>query len=539
MWKRWVVGGFCALLSLLLLGCWPMPQQIAVSPDGQLIALSLASETQGLYEPLSERSQLWLIERATGELVTVLRDGELVSWPTWSPNGQELLYVASVGLRSVEGLNTLIATEWRLMLYTPATGESHLLLADRESQPWALSFSPDGQKIAYYRASLDGKIELVLFDRTENQQRVIQTVQEDQRLRYLPYGPRLLWLEQAEDSSLGLVLVRVEELLPSDELPSLEQASSVRVARGRIVRVQLDCHCEEEIARGYYPVLPTPLSIVAAPDGRRLYLNAYPRSFALTPDEPVYLYEIDIEERQIFAIYEGNGIALAPALSPDGSQLLFTVVEHQKSDLYLRSFQALSPAAQITHDGQSGFGFWLTNDEIGFLRRVSTDRPAGELWRKSLLTGEEEALTPILARQRRTAQLSVQLAAAQQEAQQYKEALTQTQEMLRELQTQIESLSQSLQQLSTELQAQSQQTVEGVSRQLIDPVQQINALRQAVSELRKQTEGLDTKLTELQKRPQLDLWTILLIVAGGALVVIVILRRSFHAIVQQLAFPPQ
>ncbi|MCS6935999.1 MAG: hypothetical protein NZ610_05070 [Candidatus Bipolaricaulota bacterium] len=535
MWQRWVVGGLFSVLALVLSGCWPMPQQIAVSPDGRFLALSMPLETQGLYEPLAERSQLWLVERATGEIVTAIRDGERISWVTWSPDGQELLYVASTGLRAVDEL--LLADEWRLMLYRLETGERRLLLADRESVPWGLSFSPDGQQIAYYRVTDEGKIDLVLLDRVGQESRVVQTIQEGGRLRYLPYGPRLLWLKDSDTPAL--VLVRVEELLPSEELPALEEATSVRVARGRIVRVQLDCLCEAEIARGYYPVLPVPLFIVASPDGRRLYFNGYSHSFALTPEEPIYLYEMDIEERQMFAIYDGDGIALAPAISPDGSQLLFTVIEHQKSDLYLRSFQALSPAAKITHDGRSGFGFWLTDEEIAFLRRVQADQPAGELWRKHLISGEEEALTPLLARQRRTAELSVQLAAAQQEAQQYRQELIQTQETLQELQNRIELLRQSLQELSAELQAQSQRTVEEIARQWIDPVQQINALRQAVSELRKQTEGIDAKLTELQKRPQLDLWTVALIVAIGALVVIVILRRSFRTIVQALAFPPQ
>jgi Tol biopolymer transport system component/uncharacterized protein YukE len=530
MLRRLVVGGFFSVLALLVVECWPMAQQISVSPDSKWIALSVPPE-------LAERSHLWLIERATWEFVTALRDGEAVSWPTWSPNGQELLYVASTGLQSVEGLNNLnnmIAQEWRLMLYSPETGESRQLFEDQESYPWGLSFSPDGQKIAYYRTSAGGKIEIVLFDRRKNQQQVIQVVQAGEQLRYLPYGPSLVWLAGTNDRSPRLVLVRVEEILSS-----LEQASTVRVVRGRIVRAQLDCYCEEEIAHGYYPLLPTSLFIVASPDGRRLYLNGYPRSFALAPEEPIYLYEIDIEERQALALYEGNGIALAPALSPNGSQLLFTVIENQKSDLYLRSFQALSPAAKITDDGRTGFGFWLTDEEIGFLRSAPGDRPAREIWRKNLITGEEEALTPILARQRRTAQLSVQLAAAQQEAQQYKEELSQTQEMLRELQGQIESLSRSLQQLSAGLQAQSQQTVEALSRQLIDPVQQINSLNRTVSDLKQQTEGLDAKLTELQKRPQFDIWLVVLIVAVGALFVVGILRRSFKTTVQQLAFPPQ
>ncbi len=530
MSKQLVVGGFLAWLGLLLMGCWPMPNRISVSPDGKFIALSMPAETQGHYEAFSEKSQLWLLERATAQLVTAINDGAAVWWATWSPDSQELLYVASDGLQEVPG--GMIAKQWRLMLYSPATGERRQLLADRESSPWGLSFSPDGQKIAYYRAT-ESKLEIVLFDRASGDAQVIQTAQADGQLNYMPYGPNLLWLGEK------LVLVRVEELLPNGDLPVMGDAAAVRVVRGRVVRLSLDCYCEEEIARGYYPLLPTPTFIIASADGRRLYLNGYPRSFAFTPDEPINLYEIDIAERQTVAIYEGEGIALAPALSPDSTQLLFTVLERQQGDLYLRSFQSLSPAAKLTHDGHTGFGFWLTNEEIGFLRRVPGDRPAGELWRKNLITGAEEPLTPILALQRYTAQLNVQLASAQQEAQRYKEEITQTQEALKELQKEIQSLNESLQKLNAELPSQSQQTVEQISRQFVDAVQQINALNRAVAELKKQSEDLEAKLVELQRRPTLELWSIALVVALAALCVIWVLRRSLGTLAQQLAFPPQ
>jgi hypothetical protein len=92
MSHRWLMGLFVFVLSVILAGCWPVPNRISVSPDG-VIALTMPDETTGLYEAFPHSGHIWLIDALTGRVQTVLTEGENLSWATFSPDGQELLYV--------------------------------------------------------------------------------------------------------------------------------------------------------------------------------------------------------------------------------------------------------------------------------------------------------------------------------------------------------------------------------------------------------------------------------------------------------------
>jgi sugar lactone lactonase YvrE len=92
MSHRWLMGLFVFVLSVILAGCWPIPNRISVSSDG-VIALTMPDQTDGFYEAFPRSGRIWLIDSLTGRVQTMLTEGENLSWATFSPDGQELLYV--------------------------------------------------------------------------------------------------------------------------------------------------------------------------------------------------------------------------------------------------------------------------------------------------------------------------------------------------------------------------------------------------------------------------------------------------------------
>jgi Tol biopolymer transport system component len=530
-----------------------MPNRISVSRDG-LIALTMPGETRGLYEALPSSGHIWLIDPATGRTQSVLTEGENLSWATFSPDGQELLYVESpVGAngRSPLGLRTL-SHPWRLMLFDRQKNIHAELLAGDQGFVWGPTFSPDGRKIAYYRGDGDGRLGLYLFDRDTRQERSLKLMQDAQGVYYAPYGPGPLWTTDGQ----WLFVFRVEEILPEQVLPAPEEITSetVRIFSGRLATLSVDCSCEQSVWRGFFPLIPTPLYLIASPDGQRLYVNGYDQTFSISAQQQVNLYEITLETGEQAVLYDGGGIALAPALSPDEERLVFTVVSpgegrSLQGDLYLLNLRSLALPRRLTDDGRSGFAFWLSKHELGFLRLVDTDSPAGELWVKDVQSGQERNLSLLLSAQGHMALLSLRLAKLSQEKQAYQDEIAASRQAIEQLQRQLQMLTGQLAPVSGTLQGvsqrldavqtQSRELGDQTNQRLTDLTQQLSALLTDVGTLKAQMTELEAGVKAARAQPAFSLWELVIALLVAGVVIVWLIRRALHTLAQQLAFPPQ
>ncbi len=522
---RWFTCLFVFLLSVMLAGCWPVPNRISVSPDG-VIALTMPDETVGLYEAFPRFGHIWLIDALTGRVQTVLTEGENLSWATFSPDGQELLYVDGPPLEPQGILSAAPSQPWRLMLFQrQAETYTELLRGDRGSL-WAPTFSPDGRKIAYYRS--DGEnLGLSIFDRETREERQLKLMRDRERIFSVPYAPGPLWAPDGQ----GIFVLGVERILPED-------SETVRIVEGHIALVSLACGCEQRVLQGFFPLLPVPFSLIASLDGTKLYFNGYDRTFSVSAQERVNLYEVTRETGEQATLYDSGGIVVAPTLSPDGERLLFTVIvpeETPQADLYLLDLTSARPARKLTDDGLSGFGFWISPERVGYLRATEPGVPKGEVWIRELGTGEEHNLTVLLGVQRPVVQLI-------RDNKRYREELTATQQALEGVERQLQILGETMAELSRKLDAAQTQSVEmndQTHQKLSDLAQQIGTLMADMSAMKTQLSGIEADVRAVNARPTLSLWQLAIALLIAVIVIVWLIRRALHTLAQQLAFPPQ
>lgn len=522
----------CGVLLLVLTGCWPMPNRISVGPDG-LFALTMPDKTDGFYEALPKSGRIWLIDSLTGRVQTVLTEGENLSWATFSPDGNELLYVDSPSVELQQILSGRLSHPWRLMLFRRHDETPTELLRRDHGFIWGPTFSPDARKIAYYRGDGESRLGLYIFDRDTGTEKLLKLVQDSGGLSYAPYGPGPLWTPDGQ----GIFVFHIEQILPEGTLPSPDEITpeTVRVFAGRLAVLSVGCGCEQSIFKGFFPLLPVPLFLIASPNGTKLYVNGYDQTFSIDPRERVNLYEITVETGEQAVLYNGGGIALAPALSPDGERLLFTVItpeEPLKADLYLLDLTSAAPARKLTDDGRSGFGFWLSSETVGFLRVRKPEALGGEIWVRNLSTGEERNLSALVAVQSSLPKLISEARAYQQG--------------LERVESQLQTLSQALTDLSQKLEAAQTQSLEindQINQRFDELGQQIGALMADMSAVKTQISGIETEVKAASMRPMLSVGQLVVVLAIALLiaviVIVVLIRRALRALAQQLAFPPQ
>jgi Tol biopolymer transport system component len=551
MRKRSLTGLLAVALMVLLAGCWPMPNRISVSPDG-LIALTMPDGTDGLYKAFPVSGHIWLVDPATGRAQTILTAGENLSWATFSPDGHELLYIEgpSIDLQQILSQERTLSHPWRLMLFHRQNSTQTELLTGDHGFIWGPTFSPDGRKIAYYRGDGENRLGLYIFDRNTQQEKVLKLMQDAQGVYYAPYGPGPLWAPDGE----WLFVIRVEEILPHPVLPRPHEITpeTVRIFSGRLGTASIDCGCEQTILRGFFPLLPTPLYVIASRDGQRLYMNGYDQTFSISAQQTAHLYEVTLETGDQAALYDEEGIALAPVLSPDEGHLVFTVISPEKTpkaDLYLLNLRSLAPPRRLTDDGRSGFAFWVSDRDLGFLRLANTDTPSGEIWIKNLDTGQERNLSPLLSAQQSVTNLSVQLAKLSKEKQAYQDEIAASRQTLERVQHQLQILTEQMAPLSDTLeglshrldavQTQSLEMSDQANQRLTEMTQQINVLLADVGTLTAQITELETGVKAGRARSALSLWELVIALLVAAVFIIWMIRRALGTLTQQLAFPPQ
>lgn len=517
----------CGVL-LVVTGCWPIPNRLSVSPDGWL-ALTMSEKTDGSYEALPHEGQIWLVDSKTGRVQAVFHGSGSLSWAAFSPDGTELLYVDSPSFELPQILRVIPSRPWRLLLFDRRSNTTTELLSGDHGFIWAPTFSPDGRKIAYYRGDGKSQIGLYIFDRDAYRERLVRLVQDDKGLYYAPYGPGLLWTPDGR----GIFVFFVEKLISPDIV-----AGPGRDFMGRLAVLDVECGCERTISAGFFPLWPVPLSLIASPDGQRLYVNGYDQTTSGIARERVNLYEIAVETGQKITLYDQGGIALAPALSPEGTRLLFTVIsleEPMKADLYVIDRAQETPVHQLTYDRRSGFGFWLSQEEIGFVRLRDPTVLRGEIWIKNLFTNEERNLTALLAVQSPLAQLSQQLQDHQQQMIEMEQALERVESQLHMLHHTIAALPEALQGLSQKLDAVQTQSTE-INNQI---AQRTGDLMADMSVVKTQLSSIETEVKALSLRPTLSLWQLVTALLLAVIVIVLLVRRAVHALAQQIALPPQ
>jgi Tol biopolymer transport system component len=110
----------------------PMPTGMALSPDGQQVAVTTADEASG-------KQAVVVVPVAGGaarEIYTVDKPRSLLRFPFWTPDGKEI----------VCGVSQQDKTE---ALLVPADGGDPRKLAVSMTGMTDLSFHPDGQRVAY------------------------------------------------------------------------------------------------------------------------------------------------------------------------------------------------------------------------------------------------------------------------------------------------------------------------------------------------------------------------------------------------------
>lgn len=504
MRTRGLVGVLVCGVFVIATGCWP--NRISVSPDG-LIALTMSEETVGLYEAFPSSGSIWLVAWKTGQVQEVLTDKENLLWGIFSPDGQEVLYLARPRVASSSSTWTF-EHPWRLVIYDRRTkAHTELMTGEHGLVRWP-AFSPNGRKIAYYREDRDS-LGLYLLDRNAQEEKFLKLMSDRSGTYYVPYEPGPLWTPDEK----GIFVFRVEEFLPQG-----------RAFSGRLEILDIECGCEQSVVQGVFVLANVPLFLIASKDGEKLYVNGY------DDEDGVNLYEITVETGEKIVLYDGRGLAFSPALSPDGEQLLITVVadgDQEQVDLYAINVESRE-LNRLTDDGRSSFGFWLSESAVGFLR-------SAEILVKDLSTGQERNLSPLVAVQHNVIKLNLQLAKLIEEKQAYQDELLSTRQALQHLTEQLAGLTNAVIDLSAQL-----DTVQTQSRELGDQTsQQLNSLEAKISVLGTQAAGLEEGVRAARERPTLALWQLVIALIFTAVVIIVALRRALHHLAQQLAFPPQ
>jgi hypothetical protein len=120
--------------------------QAAWSPDSSKIAFTTT---------VGGDTDVYVMNASDGTVVTAVTDDDAYDMtPSWSPDGQDIIYSRYNGLLDpspavVDSLVALPRTGWSLVKVVVATGAQTVLTTPAESPVWRASYSPDGSTIAF------------------------------------------------------------------------------------------------------------------------------------------------------------------------------------------------------------------------------------------------------------------------------------------------------------------------------------------------------------------------------------------------------
>ncbi|HZS47845.1 MAG TPA: winged helix-turn-helix domain-containing protein [Blastocatellia bacterium] len=114
--------------SLLLTLELPFAVYEHLSPDGKRVAFQSRDDKGAI--------NVWLSSLDSGQTTQITFDKEVVGWPYWSPDGNQLV------VEAVRGEDSVLYT-------TPSDGGPLTPLVSDRGQSWSGGWSPDGKKIAF------------------------------------------------------------------------------------------------------------------------------------------------------------------------------------------------------------------------------------------------------------------------------------------------------------------------------------------------------------------------------------------------------
>ncbi len=166
-------------------------QDFGVSPDGEWIAYAVKNDQGG--------ADLWQVDRA-GESSNLLDCGtDICTQPSIAPEGTRIVYVrGSAATRGVQPVS-------EIRLFDRSTGMDAPLISNTHSTGDKPSWSPDGQRLAYYDISSGGLRVVNMVDGTD----IFLPSTSESAVSWSPDGTKMLYTDT--QTALGEVFVLVYE----------------------------------------------------------------------------------------------------------------------------------------------------------------------------------------------------------------------------------------------------------------------------------------------------------------------------------------
>lgn len=325
---------------------------VEFSPDGKRIAYTVTNNDTG-GRPYS---QLWILTLATGQSVSLAQEKEASSEPQWSPDGTMIAYRGKLGDRSGVIVSRPDGSQARYL--APLEGTNSPVPSTGKRITW----SPDGRRIAFVSAvpgpeTAEASLDPVVITRylyKPDADEGMSRFNDNRRLklflaevasgavRQLTFGNH--YEHSIEWSPQGDEIVFVSNREPNEDQFFNYDILALKVADGSVRRLTATENIE------YRPRW--------SPDGKMLVYQGCRRGLTdlETNMEDTHTWVMNADgtnRRELVSIDNRQG---APAWSPDGDLVYFTVQERGNVHLYRQAVSGGKP--ELVVGGTGTVGAW-------------------------------------------------------------------------------------------------------------------------------------------------------------------------------------